>query len=556
MRRARLGKTDGIARIVCVCAASAIALLPGVADGAAGPKAVFAVVVGVNDVANGSAQPRLEYADDDAIRNYHVMTMLGADAVLLTTVDASTRDRYAAVFFDPPDGGAPEEGAAMIPVPKAATLPNFRATLREVFDRIKLAQQQGRETELFFWYSGHGVRRGASASIVFDGGELFSRAQLYEELLNRTPADFNHLFIDACEAEWFVDRPSVAVEHQDPPARERLLSYMDGQTLARHPNVGVLFAATKDRRVHEWSTYEGGVFSFELRSALLNAADADGDNRVTYIELLAFLAAANQKVAPAVKLHVADRIPKGEAKRVMADWTGVSRSATVRLAVGTARHVRIVDGKGTALLETNKDARDAVRLILPRAPEYAVVVLPDRGSGREERFAFRGTSHDVELESVLRDSARAVVSARGDLADALHEGLFREPYGYDYYRKFQKADARERGDVNNLESPPEEPASHWLRWGYGLIAGAAIAAGVAAASWYVAGETYEEYTRAAEADKPRLETATRRWDWATTLSLGAAAVAGLSGATLLVLSYRPRGTAGEATLAAGVSLRF
>ena len=39
-----------------------------------------------------------------------------------------------------------------------------------------------------------------------------------------------------------------------------------------------------------------GVFSHEVRSALLGGADVDGDDRVTYRELASFVAVANEAV--------------------------------------------------------------------------------------------------------------------------------------------------------------------------------------------------------------------------------------------------------------------
>src|SRR5204862_1128969 len=66
--------------------------------------------------------------------------------------------------------------------------------------------------------------------------------------------------------------------------------------LARHPNIGVILATTLGQESHEWSTIESGVFTHELLSALVGAADVNGDLVVEYTEVQAFVAAANRDI--------------------------------------------------------------------------------------------------------------------------------------------------------------------------------------------------------------------------------------------------------------------
>lgn len=70
----------------------------------------------------------------------------------------------------------------------------------------------------------------------------------------------------------------------------------DREPLAARPDVGLLLSTSSARESHEWSEYQAGVFSHEVRSGLLGAADADGDGRVSYREIAAFVERANASV--------------------------------------------------------------------------------------------------------------------------------------------------------------------------------------------------------------------------------------------------------------------
>ena len=66
-------------------------------DAAEPPQRVFALVIGYNGrpptATDDSIQP-LRYADDDALAFYQLQKEMGAEALLLTAVDAETRRRY------------------------------------------------------------------------------------------------------------------------------------------------------------------------------------------------------------------------------------------------------------------------------------------------------------------------------------------------------------------------------------------------------------------------------------------------------------------------------
>ena len=56
----------------------------------------------------------------------------------------------------------------------------------------------------------------------------------------------------------------------------------------------MILATTLGQQAHEWSAIESGVFTHELLSGLLGAADVNADQRIEYTELQAFIAAANR----------------------------------------------------------------------------------------------------------------------------------------------------------------------------------------------------------------------------------------------------------------------
>ena len=92
----------------------------------------------------------------------------------------------------------------------------------------------------------------------------------------------------------WVDDASPAEEGAAPT--RTLKAFLEEEQLERYPRAGVIVATSGDQETHEWSRYHGGILSHELRSALSGAADVNGDGRIEYSELRAFLAAANARV--------------------------------------------------------------------------------------------------------------------------------------------------------------------------------------------------------------------------------------------------------------------
>ncbi|MEL6546991.1 MAG: caspase family protein, partial [Myxococcota bacterium] len=249
----------------------------------------YAIVVG-NNVPLDSELGTLNYADDDAARLTELLSANGVEVRLLSVFDADTQRLY------------PE----LLEQTRAPTKRELTRTLNEIFG------QMGSESEFYFVFAGHGqVRDTGQGEIQFLDGAL-TRAELYRDVIEPSPAAFNHLIIDACNAYFMVAARGATAAGD---YRSLVRSFVAQESLDRFPNTGVLVSTVGDAEVHEWSKIQSGVFTHQLRSALSGAADADRDGRVDYNEVEAFLAAANGKVEdPRARVNVFARAPALNAR--------------------------------------------------------------------------------------------------------------------------------------------------------------------------------------------------------------------------------------------------
>ena len=124
--------------------------------------------------------------------------------------------------------------------------------------------------------------------------------QLYDELLATLHAGAIDLVVDACHAEAIVrPRDLRAASVATSPGSQ---TYSSG---ARWPLalVGALHRQTSAEQTQEWDAYRSGIFTHEVLSALRGAADIDGDRRIEYSEMAAFLSAANRSVLDRAPAH-------------------------------------------------------------------------------------------------------------------------------------------------------------------------------------------------------------------------------------------------------------
>ena len=138
------------------------------------------------------------------------------------------------------------------------------------------------------------------------------------ELLARSPATRNHVFVDACKSYFLAFEKGPGGHESAAPA-----SLLAAGVPSRLANTGFVLSTSSDRDSHEWERYQAGILSHELRSALRGAADADRDGRITYAELGAFLVTANSNIEnPTFRPDFMVRAPGRDLRREVLRWRG------------------------------------------------------------------------------------------------------------------------------------------------------------------------------------------------------------------------------------------
>jgi hypothetical protein len=469
-----------------------------------------AVIVGVNEPFEGS-QAGLHYADDDAARFWELLRPSLDEIELLTILDAESQKLFpeAAKIARPPDHE------------------NLVEALERTFRSAKAAKEAGRRAELYFIYTGHGRVMGGEGEVKLAGGSL-TRTELTERVLKSKAHDRMHVIIDACNAYHLVNArgpETAAVTAQFDSAFER---FVEEQSIDRFPTVGVVLSTSGAGATHEWSRFQGGVFSHEVRSALSGAADADQDGRVDYPEVEAFIASANLAVPelkgkPKVFVR-APPIDRGAELSRARDEV-----ARVELPESFVGHYWLEDDRGLRYAELNKAEGYRVSIALVPRAQYALV----RNDGAEvARFGGEGGVVVLPLEPSRPVPRRA----RGDKdADDLH--IFEEPFGPRFAEGYRARLDAQPDPLARLRVPEEEPLiSPTTLGGFaaGGVAVAALAGGIISAR--NASDNYEIYRTTFFADVR--DSAGRDVERDRKLAIGfyaSAGVAALASALLFVL---------------------
>ena len=401
----------------------------------------YTVAIGNNQPPTTEKQlAPLRYADDDAIRYMELFGRLPGRAWLLTALDAHSARRH-------PDWARKAEPPSLV---------RLREVVRILSAQIARDQARGAEPVVFLTYSGHGgiTEQGEYYLALSDG--LLTRSVLYDEVLEPLKNAEVHLLIDSCHAGGVVgargafdhelDATSVPLPQAD---KDALLSRY---SLARFPNVGVLVATTEGQEAHEWSRIEAGVFTYELSSALLGAADVNGDLRIEYGEVAAFIAAANEAIPnPDAVPELLARAPLGKSA-VLIDLTQLERTLVLTGKPDELGKFYIELRDGQRWLEAHLPARSRVALALP-LQSGSFLRTGDREAGIPV-----GPTRVVELES-LKFSPLSVAS-RGSIEQALREKLFSRSFGLDYYRQFAATSALPSVDLTS--APRDIPGDQAL----------------------------------------------------------------------------------------------
>jgi hypothetical protein len=427
-------------------------MLASAAPAAAAEKrtARFTLAVGYNGTPPG--EPGLEplkFADDDAAAMYRLARELGQTGILLAEPDADTRRRL-------PD--LTEEA-------RPPTLAELRRAVAELNAAIGAAKRAGAETTLLLFFSGHGVVGGEAGLAMADGRLTHDR--LYDEILAELQADVVHLVVDACHAEAVV-RPRDLRATSVPTPAEDLGTYLEQRTLARFPHVGALVASTTAEQTQEWDAYRSGVFSHEVLSALRGGADIDGDHRIEYSEVAAFLSAANRNVVdPRARPTVLVRAPSRRPHAAVVELSRSERAATLGGRAAALGSFYVEDARGNRLCSLNAEPGHRVELLLP-----AGVGLFLRSKQGEAETTLAPRSARAFDELVWRPQE---ARARGAVERSLRQGLFASRFGPSYYSGFVDRSedlvavaipAVEIGsDAPPAGKEPRSRAGAWAAWG-------------------------------------------------------------------------------------------
>ena len=463
-----------------------------------GPMPVrFAIVIG-NNQAESERTPSLRYADDDAVATHQLLVEAGVDSWLLARLDADSQRLHPGITPAGP--------------PRGADLDRALATLSQ---RMRERTAHGDAVELLFFYSGHGDVDQGEGYVVLEDTRL-TRTRLHA-LLVRSPATRNHVIIDACKSYF------LAFDRGPGGRRESYAGAFALETVpAQLANTGFVLSTSSGRDSHEWERFQAGILSHEVRSALRGAADADRDGRVTYGELGAFLASANQEISnPRYRPEFTVRPPGRNLRQEVLRW-GATAPAAIRIEAPTIGHVYVETARGQRLLDAHPSAKQALLLHVPAGRPLFV----RRHDESAEQVV---VEPDIATITALTP-ARPAIAARGALHLAF-EQLFAAPFGtmdVDAYQRRYPFD--ELGaPTGTAPAPASAPPHNRRRW-LGLASGAvAIAGGVAGLTTSVlALQRYESGAGASQQEIARLNRSVTRLD---TVSIACFAVAGAAGLT-------------------------
>lgn len=377
----------------------------------------FALIVGSNE-SQVEGQDPLRFADDDAARLSELLLETGVDVELLTAFDRDSQVRHG----------------KLIDRARPPTRAELDLAWAELVGRMETAERSGARVELLIYYSGHG-ELGADGRhfLTLADGDRLTRSDLFQDLIGKSPADRNHLIIDACRngefvlsrGDWQPDRSS-ADDYQ-----AELDSYLDDNRAGNHPSLGILLASSADQKTHEWERYRGGVFTHELLSGLRGGADVNGDGRIEYSEIGGFISAANSGVKdPRAHLEVMVRPPSVDERAAIVVHEQVDQQRLLLMDGGEAGRYSVEDERGVRLADVHVGTEPAyLRLPAGRLYVHRLASTADRMVAEAELGA--SASGIIELGTL--EFSEVVTDARGSLDAALREGLFSVAYGRSYY---------------------------------------------------------------------------------------------------------------------------
>ncbi len=374
---------------------------------AAGEHRRYALIVATNRSLDADAEP-LRFADDDGARYHELFAVAAREAHLLAEMDAETR--------------ALHPGA----VTSAPTRANLLQELAAMNASMAADRRAGIETDFYFIYTGHGAAEYGEGYVNLADGRL-GRSDLFDLVIRPSQATYNHIIIDACqsyymvysrgEGEWQPDR--VAEDYSG-----AISSYQRDFQLDRYPNTGVILSTSSDRESHEWSAYAAGIFSHQLRSALVGTADLNIDGSVDYLEVEGYLAAANAAVIdPKARVAVYAKPPRADPGRPLLARGHATSMRTLVLAAPLSGRMYLEDERGVRYSDFHKSSDGPLEIGLLPNRRYVLispagqVALPDLATVRLA---------DVAWQAVA-------LAGRSDLSEAFRKQLYQVPFSRQFF---------------------------------------------------------------------------------------------------------------------------
>ncbi len=382
------------------------------------PTQRFALVVGSNATLSPDQAP-LRFADDDAARMTELLEELDTTVELVTTLDRDSQATF------------PE----LVGRARPATPEGLAAGWQALREQMLAAKAAGATVEFTLFYSGHGdVGTDGQGYLTLHGGK-WTRHDLFTKVLATSPATVNHVLIDACRSEQFVlsrgakgwkpDRTGV-------DATASVQQYLERTQLGAFPQTGVLVAHSADQQTHEWERYRGGIFTHQLISGLRGGADVNGDGRIEYSELGAFVSAANSSVDdPRARLQVVVRPPATDERYPVVSHGDLRRARVLLFTQPDARRYTVEDARGVRLADLRRTTDQPAYLRLPSGDLFVHrEAATDPANLEESRVA--ATQSGRVLTAALQFSG-STGTPRGALDQAYRRGLFATAFGPGYY---------------------------------------------------------------------------------------------------------------------------
>jgi hypothetical protein len=289
-------------------------------------------------------------------------------------------------------------------------------------------RHRGVETDFYFIYTGHGAEEYGEGYVNLADGRL-SRTDLFEAVIGPSQASYNHVVIDACQSYYMVhSRGSEEWREDRVPegAEEVVSSYQARLAIERYPNTGVILSTSTDRVSHEWSAYASGVFSHQLRSALVGTADIDSNGEVDYLELRAYLAAANQAVLdPNARLNVYSRAPQASPQHPLIHRGDAGLGRSVTLATALSGRWYLQDERGVRYADFHKAADGP--LVVSLLPGHAYTLCSDSG-----QMELPNTPAAVVVESVAW-APWALAMRSAAISEELRKNLYVIPFSKQFF---------------------------------------------------------------------------------------------------------------------------